>query len=1278
MSLISPDYSGSFSKLYFTLKNSSADDFALTARSEAYLLFDETPLPADDNSISVETSLNASGRIDRNLNWVELVLKSRNLDSDLISAERLSINFRYTAPGIYQLTKIGDKTPADINLKLDTETHSVRLELDADDFIFSEYFSPGRHTRQYTDFLGLSVTGNAALDYDYAERKLEYHGALAVDTYPDFIIPDSHIEASFAGNNIELTIADSRFENDALSGGFSGRIGFTGDLPEINGNAELDSLKLNNAEISTDISIATDNIGKYTVNSDSLIAGDLKLRKLKLSILPYQDNFDFLLEAEPESDDGQNESLYIEGVYQSGKDQYLQTVVSTENLSIRPLMTLIPPGISLPVDLLDFRLSSELFFSGDLRQMAFAASEFLLTSRTGPENRIELQLSGNNRRISLTNLNIIWNQNIISGQVSAEIDTDKTIMLSTSLSLNDLNYDIGGVYSVSSGALSLTGSHGFQLSLLELPLTGYTFQLKTEELPFYIGKDSPSGISADISGYFDTSENWKIFVNKTSVSALPISGYTGRLLLSAIVGNDGGQLSSLKYSDSYSELNGSGFVRITDFTDGLSGSVYLQLADRRSDENYSLLFDMAKGEAGGSLDINNFKLERLSGILPVEGDISGTAVISGSLASPELSLELTTGDAEFTGRPLDLNTSLQYKDLVFEAGRIDLNAGSISFKQGRGLLDFATGRHQLTGELTAELAPLTLGTQISITGKSVPIENIGDIASVMNQDMNLQLNLEDLLYNKLPRDDLNFTINHSEGTSILSGGPENSVSGRYNDDGTFTINIADPVPLTFAAKGSMNGGYIDARISGIEYVFDKLEIPFFYFEKGSITGDLKILGPFNDPDFYGQLDLNNLDFRPPIVQEKTKDLSTSFFFSGKSITLPSTRIITENGIVMMTIDGVMERWLPRNYDFNMSVPEGRGISAMFYRAPFYVSGFAEGNLRIYGDFLRMNVSGDIKAIDATIMFSNSLGDGKMGMPTEQIGADLKIRVGENNQLMWPSQTLPIVRAYIKPEDEFSLRYDSIPNELILDGALALKGGEIFYFERNFYIKEGSIRFTNDMVYAMDPLLSARAEIRDVNAAGELVKIFLIVDKSPLSSFVPRFESDPAMSTNEIISLLGGNILDTIGASDGDLGETAAFVTDLATQYALKGIENELKKTLGLDLLSIRTSFIGNIIEDKLQTSIVNPDDNFAKYLDNTTLFLGKYFTDDIFLQGLFQFDLYNDTGYSDGLNLNLDSEIKLEWEGPVANIEFSLFPDFVDPAAGLKKTSVGLSWHFSY
>ena len=75
--------------------------------------------------------------------------------------------------------------------------------------------------------------------------------------------------------------------------------------------------------------------------------------------------------------------------------------------------------------------------------------------------------------------------------------------------------------------------------------------------------------------------------------------------------------------------------------------------------------------------------------------------------------------------------------------------------------------------------------------------------------------------------------------------------------------------------------------------------------------------------------------------------------------------------------------------------------------------------------------------------------------------------------------------------------------LKITGELPLSGGDIFYFERNFYLKEGSVKFVNDANEKIDPLLSARAVIREVSSNSEMTKIYLIVDEAPLSKFFTK-------------------------------------------------------------------------------------------------------------------------------------------------------------------------------
>ncbi len=114
--------------------------------------------------------------------------------------------------------------------------------------------------------------------------------------------------------------------------------------------------------------------------------------------------------------------------------------------------------------------------------------------------------------------------------------------------------------------------------------------------------------------------------------------------------------------------------------------------------------------------------------------------------------------------------------------------------------------------------------------------------------------------------------------------------------------------------------------------------------------------------------------------------------------------------------------------------------------------------------------------------------------------------------------------------------------------MEVKGGEIFYFQRNFSLKEGTIVF-NENQEKFDPLLTARAEIKRSTIQENRFVFYLIVDEKPFSQVEPRFESEPSRSSLEIARLLG------LGGDDFTFNSALSFTGDLEAQFALSGASN---------------------------------------------------------------------------------------------------------------------------
>jgi hypothetical protein len=244
------------------------------------------------------------------------------------------------------------------------------------------------------------------------------------------------------------------------------------------------------------------------------------------------------------------------------------------------------------------------------------------------------------------------------------------------------------------------------------------------------------------------------------------------------------------------------------------------------------------------------------------------------------------------------------------------------------------------------------------------------------------------------------------------------------------------------------------------------------------------------------------------------------------------------------------------------------------------------------------------------------------------------------------------------------------------GDVALRGGEVFYFDRSFYFKEGEIRF-NETFDTFDPRVSMRAEIRERDENDEEIKIFLIVEDERLSKFSPRFVSEPSRSDVEIIALLGGPIQDQLEESG--FGYSALLLSsDIVSQFGiLRPFEQSVRATLGLDLFSVRTQVIQNVIFDRLlgveEASAVQQPGSPVNYFDNTTIALGKYIGNDLFLEMLIRFYGGGETG------LLTDFLVSLEWPTPLFNLVWTISPSLEGlEDILLNNNTLTFSWRYSY
>jgi hypothetical protein len=272
------------------------------------------------------------------------------------------------------------------------------------------------------------------------------------------------------------------------------------------------------------------------------------------------------------------------------------------------------------------------------------------------------------------------------------------------------------------------------------------------------------------------------------------------------------------------------------------------------------------------------------------------------------------------------------------------------------------------------------------------------------------------------------------------------------------------------------------------------------------------------------------------------------------------------------------------------------------------------------------------------------------------------------EFYWPEVNTPILRANAAQGTVLHIVSDSDTGRFQVDGDVELRNGEMYYVQRNFYIRSGAL-FFNETEDQFEPRLSVRAEIRDRTDDGP-VTIFMIVDNEPLLDFEPRFESTPSLSQVEIHTLLGQNLS---GSDEGGINSLIAFGADFFfSQFiGVRSMERWIRNTLGLDMFSFRTLAFSTWVSNLASISGIGaPVDTLGRlgnYFDNTSVFIGKYFGSDMFVQGMLLLRYNELTGNlqtdlsrtNSGLVINqfiLEPDIGIELRGPLFDISWNITP----------------------
>ncbi len=990
---------------------------------------------------------------------------------------------------------------------------------------------------------------------------------------------------------------------------------------------------------------------------------------------------------------------------------------------------------SLSASLSSYVTTNELYFATDFSSISYNVDYWILADTNNDDNLLIFSFTGNETTVNLSQFDLLFAGQEI--QLTAGIDVDEAYtqaLFNADISINAVPYSVAGSYTFGSW-LNLSGSYGLLASLsfdgVENMLEG---QLQMNELPISIG---PAMIlcSLETNGFIprDNMAGFRVDVTNFSLSEVSNLMFTDpELSMSGQISSYGFLLENFLFQDEVSTLDGSGGI-MWNFSQGKidTAGLNLTLANALSTESYNIGMSFSNPEEkdfsqlnflndvyfSAQIDVNNLPTARFRPMQSQGNVVTATINAMGTLENPYVSVDVAPSTISFGGVPFTVVAHSRLED-----GEIFLDSGEVQFGNqyirnifaNFSLADFSGMLHaeydadlgdvysiQVPVDVNVTSSLSSVGSEAGVLGSGNASDNEGFVGIITTLARGLpemisidtRAELGGNVFANPETVELNLV--RIPGFIMVDSKNNLGISGSITEDGFINMNLSGRMPLHAVVQGRVAEETLDIQLRDISSDLSKftslVSFPYIMLHGGHLTGNLHIGGILADPQFDGQLLAAKLTINcPDYVPELMIAPQAIINFRDNELLLDQVYFDIADGCAYLDLRLAMDRWrldvltLDINTPTNVMVPARINIPAKTSSAPsILIEGDSTCNLDIEVTMSSIDIKGrffvdnvDIDIISSGIRGETTRQEGLMYTKSTEGGGltkvlDIGITTGQHVELFFD----PVLRGLIAPNTKGFFRYDSSSNSYFIDSDIVLRGGEITYLNRNFYLREGRVVFTENN--SLDPIITVRAEIREHDQNGEPVRITLSAENQRLSAFNPTYSSSPPKSEMELMTILGQAL--TADAQSG-LDVLLSGVDYGFNILVLRKIENALRDFLNFDIFSLRTMGLQNSLKQWLDTGEGNKKLTIGNFFDNTTVYIGKYFGSSIYADAMLHFAYDEQKVLEDGAGsgLRFQPEIGLEMDSPFGAIRWSMAPDLENAQhLWVPSTSISLSWKFS-
>ncbi|MDP3179701.1 MAG: translocation/assembly module TamB domain-containing protein, partial [Spirochaetaceae bacterium] len=527
-----------------------------------------------------------------------------------------------------------------------------------------------------------------------------------------------------------------------------------------------------------------------------------------------------------------------------------------------------------------------------------------------------------------------------------------------------------------------------------------------------------------------------------------------------------------------------------------------------------------------------------------------------------------------------------------------------------------------------------------------------------------------------------FAATLGEKSVSIVGGEGKELSLRYAFDGSFDAAIGAPLPISLTASGKTDGVTIDANVRGLDFGLTALT-PFIppsimIIEEGKAQGSGHIRGLLADPEIDGEFKLAGVVLRvPDWLVDKVGPFDAPILTDGRTVIAVSPAMKVGAATVAARAECVLDHWTPVGLKGTIKSAAGPKVKLKTVLLGIQAQGDANLDFKASLDGDVVNLDGDVSLDKAVVVVSpETIAGAPPGPPGEAptlfLALTTRLRFGRGAQVFFPSREFPIVAGYAEPSSALAISYSQADEDFSVRGDISLRGGDVFYIQRNFFLKSAKISF-NENTTRFDPRVTVLAELRDRNDEGPVL-VTLRADNAPISSFKPRLISDPPMTEAQIAALLGANLFGLDEDSQLDIRHALISGTEFIPQLnVIKSFERKVRELLGLDIFYLRTRMLQRWLID-LSFNEMSGVNTLGHYLDETSAYAGKYLSDSIFAHGAAR--LREDPLAASGA-LRLDWEAGVEFDTPYGLVQWTIAPSNPNTLF-ITDQSLSLSWRLAY